>query len=1207
MASLAPGVGMNDQGGLLAAYWAQATPAGRCSVAMLEKVLPKGLPALPLGDGDGKICRDDFLLWLFGKVLSEEQGKVPSLRELCGEALKVRASTLMARARDSMRPSLEAAWPQGGGPPDLSDGRTDEKLWQECLVALGAANSVQALAGNHFAHVVEAGLDANAVRFPHKVLRPGKLSGMLTPMCELAMCDANAAAFPPLGGSGNCFTSWADGAEKESGEAWMAGLARSPEELRGQLHSNLTSLDMALMPWPMSEWGVIMQDRCLESQLQILRKKKKRDAGTSQWCFERKQAKMDPGLFEEARFLRGQMHRSPKTLDMVVEPWPMKEERVIVEDRCTEAQLLLLERRSKHPPSQKLIERRRAKVANPRFWEEVRPALEREASLAEMHARWARDRALEARLHDEAAERGAAAVAWPTERHWPTLPAAWSRHAVWFAMWRKTQMDQLAQLAQARSLPMAPGNPPKLKRSLSEKSWEALSECSDSSWQAISDDNWQEVGSMAMLEARLSGEPAIDLEEAKLKLAEAKKACDCLSKNSIAELKCLAKPPVGVSAVCCAVGLLLGFGARVKDWKGCQKMMNNPQAFLLTLKAFDAKCIPAGNLRKVRVIMQEPFFKCDAMMSKSVAAASFVNWVINIVEYNLLHSKIASQPGAIEANQVLDDGAQVPSRVEAQAVEEVAVEEVAASAEEVASLLEAAKDGLTSLRKGDIVEVKGLNKPPPGVALTMQAVCVLFGLKPVKKLDPQNPRKYVFDYWQTSKALLGDATFLKQLLEFDRDKNPSEVIVNLTPYIARADFAPEAIQKVSKACAGICKWVHAMYKYSIAKEAMAKAAAAANKEQNEIPNAKALAAEKPKEDKAKPGTESVSFSDAANDAWRKVTKADLGEMKSLGMPPVGVCLTMEAVCIMLSLEDASSWSTAKKVLANVDTLMHKLQAFDNDNIPSGVIVNIAPLVARADFAPEAIKKVCVACEPLCTWVHAVYKYHSAKEAVPKVAVAADDEHTSTVPEPLAMESPRKETSPPSPYGGSTAPPSPDAAAWLSSGSALSSPTSPQRPSSAPTARRFGGLDKKDLVELKAMARPPQPVMMVCVCVAVLQPLGKEDPDKGWKGVKDMLSDPCLLKAMQEYRRENASEEQLRRVRELLETDECFKGENLKAVSKAAYGLLEWVRAVVEDIPLPSQMSTKRRSPEATKWAWLVSGGAETCSGPFPHELPWKPC
>merc|ERR1711977_578045 len=54
-----------------------------------------------------------------------------------------------------------------------------------------------------------------------------------------------------------------------------------------------------------------------------------------------------------------------------------------------------------------------------------------------------------------------------------------------------------------------------------------------------------------------------------------------------------------------------------------------------------------------------------------------------------------------------------------------------------------------------------------------------------------------------------------------------------------------------------------------------------------------------------------------------------------------------------------------------------------------------------------------------------------------------------------------------------------------------------------------------------------------------------------------------LRALQEYSRESATQEEMQRVKEILDTDDAFVGENMKKVSKAAYGLLDWVRSVVE--------------------------------------------
>jgi hypothetical protein len=40
-------------------------------------------------------------------------------------------------------------------------------------------------------------------------------------------------------------------------------------------------------------------------------------------------------------------------------------------------------------------------------------------------------------------------------------------------------------------------------------------------------------------------------------------------------------------------------------------------------------------------------------------------------------------------------------------------------------------------------------------------------------------------------------------------------------------------------------------------------------------------------------------------------------------------------------------------------------------------------------------------------------------------------------------------------------------------------------------------------------------MIVCMCVVILRPLGKEDESAGWAGAKGMLADTSLLKMLQE--------------------------------------------------------------------------------------------
>ncbi len=83
--------------------------------------------------------------------------------------------------------------------------------------------------------------------------------------------------------------------------------------------------------------------------------------------------------------------------------------------------------------------------------------------------------------------------------------------------------------------------------------------------------------------------------------------------------------------------------------------------------------------------------------------------------------------------------------------------------------LEAAEKALQALNKNDIVEIKTFTKPPILVQLTMEGVCTLLQ----EKAD-----------WETAKRVLGDAAFIKRLVEYDKDNIPDKV--RLSPWEGEA-------------------------------------------------------------------------------------------------------------------------------------------------------------------------------------------------------------------------------------------------------------------------------------------------------------------------------------------------------------------------------------------------------------------------------------
>ncbi|NWV36400.1 DYH1 protein, partial [Grantiella picta] len=127
--------------------------------------------------------------------------------------------------------------------------------------------------------------------------------------------------------------------------------------------------------------------------------------------------------------------------------------------------------------------------------------------------------------------------------------------------------------------------------------------------------------------------------------------------------------------------------------------------------------------------------------------------------------------------------------------------------------LDAALASLKNLNRNDVTEVRALQRPPPGVKIVIEAVCIMHGKKP-KKVAGEKIGTKVDDYWEPGRALLQDPVqFLNSLYDYDKDNIPDTVIKAIQPYIDNEEFQPAAIAKVSKACTSICQWVRAMHKY----------------------------------------------------------------------------------------------------------------------------------------------------------------------------------------------------------------------------------------------------------------------------------------------------------------------------------------------------------------------------------------------------------
>ena len=133
--------------------------------------------------------------------------------------------------------------------------------------------------------------------------------------------------------------------------------------------------------------------------------------------------------------------------------------------------------------------------------------------------------------------------------------------------------------------------------------------------------------------------------------------------------------------------------------------------------------------------------------------------------------------------------------------------------DEALPALDAAVESLNSLSKNDIIEVRSMQRPPEGVKLVIEAICIMKGIKP-KKVDGDKPGKKIDDYWEPGRALLADPQkFLDSLMNFDKDNIQESTIQKIKPYIDSPEFQVSVISRVSKAATSMCQWVRAMEKY----------------------------------------------------------------------------------------------------------------------------------------------------------------------------------------------------------------------------------------------------------------------------------------------------------------------------------------------------------------------------------------------------------
>ncbi|OAQ30330.1 dynein heavy chain [Linnemannia elongata AG-77] len=117
------------------------------------------------------------------------------------------------------------------------------------------------------------------------------------------------------------------------------------------------------------------------------------------------------------------------------------------------------------------------------------------------------------------------------------------------------------------------------------------------------------------------------------------------------------------------------------------------------------------------------------------------------------------------------------------------------------AVLEAQK-AVTDIKKAQLTEVRVMSNPPEAVKMAMESVCTLLGNR--------------LEGWKTVQAIIRREDFISSIVHFDTDRN-------MTPYMRekmKAEFLSmpnynfESVNRASKACGPLVKWVIAQVNYS---------------------------------------------------------------------------------------------------------------------------------------------------------------------------------------------------------------------------------------------------------------------------------------------------------------------------------------------------------------------------------------------------------
>lgn len=113
-----------------------------------------------------------------------------------------------------------------------------------------------------------------------------------------------------------------------------------------------------------------------------------------------------------------------------------------------------------------------------------------------------------------------------------------------------------------------------------------------------------------------------------------------------------------------------------------------------------------------------------------------------------------------------------------------------------------AQAAVSNIKRQHLQEVRAMANPPELVKSAMECVCTVLGHK--------------IDSWKTVQGIIRRDDFIQRIVNFDTNRQMTEPLRNLLrkEFLSRPRFNFEDVNRASKACGPLVKWVHAQVKFS---------------------------------------------------------------------------------------------------------------------------------------------------------------------------------------------------------------------------------------------------------------------------------------------------------------------------------------------------------------------------------------------------------